>query len=67
MKTLSVGMDSTLGNWRKLSVIAFGEGSSPVRFFDEKIEVEGENSEVLADEAQLLNALMTMFMESEKK
>lgn len=65
MRKLSVGMDSTLANWRRLSVLTFGENSSPVRFFDDKIKEEGEDAEVLADEDQLLQVLLTMYMEND--
>lgn len=65
MKKLSTGQDSTLGNWRRLSRLAFGDESAPVRFFDDKIKDQGENEEVLTDEGQLLNLLIQMHITEE--
>lgn len=62
MRKLSTGDDSTLGNWRKLSASAFGEGSPQVAFFDEKIKEQGENEEVVIPENQLLLGLLSMDM-----
>lgn len=65
MKMLSVGIPSTLGNWRELCMVAFGEGSKPVKYFDAMIEKEGPASEVLADESQLLGACLSMMRDEE--
>ncbi len=59
MKKLSTGEDSTLKNWKKLTLSVFGYGPA-VDFLDKKIIEQGENEEVLADEAQFINALWTM-------
>jgi hypothetical protein len=65
MKKLSTGDDSTLGNWRKLSVAVFGEDSNIIPFLDDKIyeAPNGENEEVIVDEAQMLHVLMSIHME----
>jgi hypothetical protein len=60
MKQLSIGIDSTLENWIKLASIAFGEDSIPVEFLKEKAEKQGLQEEVIADEAQLMQALGKM-------
>lgn len=62
MNKLSTGQDSTLGVWRDLSAIAFGEGSPQVKFFEEKIaaDPDGRDGEVVADERQLIQALAHM-------
>lgn len=60
MKKLSTGDDSTLGNYRKMAAATFGEGSSAVKFLDEKIKKQGEDEEVIADERQVLMALFNM-------
>lgn len=59
MKKLSSGHDSTLGNYRKLCVIFFGEKSDATAFIDKKIaeDPDGENGEVIADESQMLYLL----------
>lgn len=59
MKKLSTGDDSTLGNYRKLSVAFFGEDSGAVKFLDEKIaeSPNGEGEEVIADEGQMVMML----------
>ena len=53
---LSTGDESTLGNYRRLCVAAFGEASAPVKFLDDKIAETpaGEAAPVLVDEAQML-------------
>lgn len=60
MKKLSTGDDSTLGNYRKLSVAFFGEDSGAVKFLDEKIaeSPNGEGEEVIADEGQMVMMLV---------
>ena len=60
MKKLSTGDDATLGNYRKFSVIVFGEDSKAVEFIDSKIAESGEQEEVLADEAQMINLLASL-------
>ena len=62
MRKLSTGQDSTLGNWKILSAIAFGANSPQVQFFQEKIDNSpmGEKAEVIADEEQLLLVLVNM-------
>lgn len=62
---LSTGDDSTLGSYRKLASIFFGENSKAVTFLDEKIagSPEGENEEVLADERQMVYVLGMMHLE----
>jgi hypothetical protein len=59
MKKISIGLDSTLGNYRKLTAIYFGENSAAIKFLDEKIaeSPNGENEEVIADETQMVNLL----------
>ena len=57
MKKLSTGVDSTLAEYRDLSLIFFGKEGKAVAFLDEKIEKEGANQEVLTDEAQMIQLL----------
>lgn len=59
MQKLSTGDAATLANYRKMSVIAFGEGSGAVKFLDAKIakSPNGGDEEVLADESQILLVL----------
>lgn len=60
MKKLSTGQDSTLGNWRALAAVTFGEDSAATKFLDEKISNEGANAEVVADEGQTIQMLWEM-------
>lgn len=60
MNKMSTGQDSTLGNHRKFAVAIFGAESPAVAFLDQKIEEQGENEEVIVEEGQFINALMTM-------
>lgn len=56
MKTLSTGMPSTLGSYKKLSAI-FGEKA--VEFIQMKIDESpgGEGEEVIAHESQMIQLL----------
>ncbi|WP_280755761.1 hypothetical protein [Paenibacillus sp. LBL] len=65
MKKLSIGQDSTLGNWRNLCAATFGPYSAPTVFLENKIKESpnGEEEEVLADERQLLHVLGNMYIE----
>jgi len=57
MKKMASGKDSTLGEWRDIAVIAFGEDSRPVAFLDDKIAVQGADAEVITDEKQVFYLL----------
>lgn len=59
MQKLSTGEDATLENYRKLSVLVFGEKSGAVAFLDRKIKASpaGANEEVLANEDQMISLL----------
>lgn len=60
MNTLSTGQPSTLGVWRDLAVSVFGEDSPATAYLDGKIAEQGVEMEVIADEQQLLHALVTL-------
>lgn len=62
MQKLSTGDDATLGNYRKLARVIFGNDSKAVKFLDDKIadSPNGENEEVIADERQMVHLLGTM-------
>ena len=69
MKKLSTGQDSTLGEYRKLTVAMMGEDSEAVKFLDERIAESpvGKNDEVIADEGQMIYLLMSIHNEKEIK
>jgi hypothetical protein len=60
MKMLSTGVPSTLGNWHALCVATFGEESPATAFIKAKLDAQGADMEVVADEGQVLYALMQM-------
>lgn len=62
MNKLSTGHDSTLGNWRSLCLVVFGEGSKQIAFLDEQIAKapKGADEAVIADERQFLHVLVSM-------
>jgi len=62
MITLSTGQDSTLGNYRDMAAVFFGEGSPQVKFIDDTIaeHPHGRDEEVIADESQMLMLLGSM-------
>jgi len=62
MKKLSTGQDSTLGEYRKLTVALLGEDSSAVKFLDKQIADSpgGKGEEVIAAESQMMYLLMNI-------
>lgn len=54
---LSTGQDSTLGNYRRLTVLVFGPESRAVAYLDEKIAAQGADEPVIVDERQMLHLL----------
>lgn len=62
MKKLSIGLDSTLGNYRDLCCSFFGEKSLQTVFIDEKIKDarDGRDEEVIADESQMMFLLVSL-------
>lgn len=69
MMTLSTGMPSTLGSYKTLCKIFFGEDSAQYQFIESKIiqSPNGENEEVIADESQMLYLLASMGKDSSKE
>ena len=69
MRQLSIGSDSTLGNWIKLCTAFFGEDSVQVEFLQNKAKTSpnGLEEEVMADEQQLLYALINMKEEEDEQ
>lgn len=67
MKKLSVGCDSTLGNYRNLAKTVFGEDSPAVEFLDSKIEKSSAEEEVIADEGQMVHMLTTLHVKNSKE
>ena len=65
MKLLSTGDKSTLGNYKKLSILFFGADSEQVAFLNKKISESphGEDEEVIADESQMLFLLSSLIKE----
>jgi len=60
MRKLSTGADSTLGEWKKLVDAFFGADSPQAKFINDKIDKQGEDMEVIADEGQMLMVLGSM-------
>jgi len=57
---MSTGMPSTLGNWHRMCVLMFGEDSPATAFVKATLDEQGADEAVLADEGQLILALMMM-------
>lgn len=66
-KKLSVGVDSTLENWHKLCITFFGETSRATEFIKEKIDEQGPQEEVIADEGQMILLLTNLHLGVEEK
>jgi len=58
----------TLGHYRKMSVVVFGEDSAAVAFLDKKIaeSPDGEAERVIANENQMVHLLGTIHVSSGK-
>lgn len=65
-KKLSTGETSTLGNWYRLCKAFFGEDSPATMFIRSKLDDQGDDMEVVADEGQLLHLLGKMHLEKEE-
>ena len=59
---LSMGLPSTLGNWHRLCMATFGAESPATAFIKAKLDAQGADMAVLADEGQLLQALVQMHL-----
>lgn len=64
MRILSTGQKSTLGNHLKIAEVVLGENSPAVAYLRKKIEDSpmGEDEEVIADEAQMVNLLFSIHL-----
>ena len=60
MKMMSTGVPSTLFNWHAMCVVFFGGDSAATKFIKDKMDEQGPEEEVVADEGQLLAALVHM-------
>ena len=62
MIKLSTGDDSTLGNYKRLAIVLFGEDSKAVTYLNNKIKESpnGENEVVIVDERQMIYLLTSM-------
>jgi hypothetical protein len=50
----------TLGDYRDFCAAVYGPKSRAVQFFEEKIKHQGEDTEVVADESQMLVLINSM-------
>ena len=57
---MSTGQPSTLENWHALCVAVFGADSPATAYIAAKMAEQGADMAVLADESQLLYALIEM-------
>jgi hypothetical protein len=62
MKKMSTGQDSTLGNYRQMALLFFGEDSGAVEYLDQLIaeSPNGADEEVIADEEQVVGLLFSL-------
>lgn len=63
---LSTGTPNTLKGWYLLCSTIFGEDAAPTKFIKEKMDKQGPDQKVIADEKQLLHMLGNMFSEEKK-
>jgi hypothetical protein len=69
MHKLSIGVDSTLGNYKKLCMLFFGPDSGPTKFIEKKIaeSEKGEDEEVIADETQMIWVLTDILKKEQEE
>jgi hypothetical protein len=68
MRKMSTGDDATLGNYRKMCALFFGEDSKATSYLDEKISrsLIGEGEEIIANEGQIIQLLMQIDFQGKK-
>lgn len=54
----------TLGEYRRLTAVLFGEASPAVWFLDDKIKYSREDDLVIANESQMLYLLISIHLSS---
>jgi hypothetical protein len=55
MRFISTGQPSTLKTYRQIALfLSQDDSSEAVQFFDKKIKEQGEDTEVIADEQQMM-------------
>jgi hypothetical protein len=64
MKKLSTGYPATLGGYRDLTASMFGSDSAALTFLDEKIQAQGRDEPVLAEEGQMVYLLTSLHLRS---
>ncbi len=47
----------TLGEYKKLALTLFGRDSKSVQFFQKKIDEQGEDEEVIAEDSQMMSLM----------
>ena len=62
--TISTGEPSTLKTYRKIALVLSGgdETSKAVKFFDDKIAVQGEDEVMIQAESQMMYLIMNMIV-----
>ena len=63
--TISTGEPSTLGTYRTISAALTGEDSPATKMLDDKIKEQGEDTEVIQDESQMLFLIVQMGLGSQ--
>ena len=53
-------MKKTLGDYRKVAMLLFGQESGATKFLDIKIAAQGEDEEVVADDSQMIYLLVQL-------
>lgn len=57
---ISTGEPSTLGTYRKIAAVLTGEDSPATEMLDDKIKEQGEDTEVIQHESQMLYLIVQM-------
>ena len=64
MGKTSMRILKTLGDYRKVAMLLFGQESGATKFLNDRIVAQGEDEEVLADESQMIYLLVQMDKET---
>ena len=60
-------MLETLGDYRKLCLVLYGEDSQATKFIDDKIDEQGEGERVVQHESQMLMLLTRLHTNKNKE
>jgi hypothetical protein len=62
IRNLSIGIPSTLGSYYDMCLALFGRNSEATKWIKEKLDEQGADEEVVADEGQMIYLLVQIHL-----